>query len=288
VGYKGQEEFKLESPEFSLFDGNIYSVLIRKNEIDPKFDISNFIVSLNQLPRQYDLVVKRNNSGDELLNISSSYINYYTPPPTLTALFTYTTSSATAPSTASFTNSSTYNGTGTLNYLWTYGSGSFTTSSVDAQLIYLNPGAYTASLSVTESSQNLTSFVTASWNIGRGDMNTYPPIAFYAEYWSSNVSPAQAYFYFPTNSVFIANTSQTPITINNITVTNGNTVSINIGFPFTLSATPYQWNNPNSHKTLTVTNINCFDDGHYIPGANLSDVISIYADGYTLPFIINY
>ena len=284
VGYKGQEEFKLESPEFSLFDGNIYSVLIRKNEIDPKFDISNFIGSLNQLPRQYDLVVKRNNSGDELLNISSSYINYYTPPPTLTALFTYTTSSATAPSTASFTNSSTYNGTGTLNYLWTYGSGSFTTSSVDAQLIYLNPGAYTASLSVTESSQNLTSFVTASWNIG----SAYPPIEFYAEYWSSHVSPAQAYFYNPTSSFSIANTSQTPITINNITVTNGNTVSINGGFPFTLSATPYQWNNPNSYKNLTVTNINYLDDIRYIPGANLSDVISVYADGYTLPFIINY
>ena len=75
-GYKGQEVFKIESPEFSLFDGNIYSVLIRKNEIDPSFDISNFGGSLNQLPRQYDLVVKRNNSGDELLNISSSYTNY--------------------------------------------------------------------------------------------------------------------------------------------------------------------------------------------------------------------
>jgi hypothetical protein len=141
---------------------------------------------------------------------------------------------------------------------------------------------------VTESSQNLTSFVTASWNIGRGDVNTYPPIEFYAEYWSSNVSPAQASFWRPTNSFYIANTSQTPITINNITVTNGNTVSINIGFPFTLSATPYQWNNSNSYKNLTVTNINYLDDVRSIPGANLSDVISIYADGYTLPFIINY
>lgn len=75
-GYKGYEVFKLESPEFSLFDGNIYSVLIRKNDIDSNFDIDNFTGSPNQLPRQYDLSVKRNNSGDELLNISSSYINY--------------------------------------------------------------------------------------------------------------------------------------------------------------------------------------------------------------------
>jgi hypothetical protein len=124
--------------------------------------------------------------------------------------------------------------------------------------------------------------------VGGGDVNPYPPIEFYAEYWSSNVSPAQATFWWPTNSFYIANTSQTPITINNITVTNGNTVSINGGFPFTLSATPYQWNNPNSYKKLTVTNINHLDYENYIPGANLNDVISVYADGYTLPFIINY
>lgn len=83
--------------------------------------------------------------------------------PTLNAAFSFTTSSATAPSTASFTNTTNYNGTGTLNYLWTYGSGSFTTSSLNAQLGYLTHGSYTASLQVTESIYKLTSFVTASF-----------------------------------------------------------------------------------------------------------------------------
>ena len=83
--------------------------------------------------------------------------------PTLNAAFTFETSSADAPSIASFTNTTNYNGTGALTYLWTYGSGSLTTSSLNADLEYLDAGSYTASLQVTESLYNLTSFVTASW-----------------------------------------------------------------------------------------------------------------------------
>jgi hypothetical protein len=184
VGYKGQEEFKLESPEFSLFDGNIYSVLIRKNEIDPKFDISNFIGSLNQLPRQYDLVVKRNNSGDELLNISSSYINYYTPPPTL-ALF------------------------------------------------------------------------------------TYPPLLLAGRYIYGTVSPVTGCFYWQ-DTFDILNTTYDPITISNITITGGASLSVAGGFPFTLS-TRY------SQNTVRCTGL-----------SGMPGTISIYAVGYSLPFILYF
>ena len=76
IGYDGNEVFKLESSEFSLFDGNVYSILLRKNDIDPEFDVLDFSGSYNQLPRQYDLVIQRNNSGDTLLETSQSYINY--------------------------------------------------------------------------------------------------------------------------------------------------------------------------------------------------------------------
>jgi hypothetical protein len=186
LGYKGQETFKLESPEFSLFDGNIYSVLIRKNGIDPNFDIPNFTGSLNNLPRQYDLVVKRNNSGDELLNISASYVNYYTPPPTLTALF------------------------------------------------------------------------------------TYPPIMLVCQYVYDSVSPVTSPFY-GQDAFYILNTTYDPITISNITITGGASLSVAGGFPFTLS-TYY------SQKSVRFTGLSFGQPG----------TISIYAVGYSLPFILNF
>jgi PKD repeat protein len=100
-------------------------------------------------------------------NLSSKYTqSFFATAPTLTSIFTFTTSSVSAPSTASFTNSSTYNGHGSLTYLWTYGSGSL--SSTDASpltIIYKNAGGYTASLQITESSYNIKSIMARSWSL---------------------------------------------------------------------------------------------------------------------------
>lgn len=92
--------------------------------------------------------------------------SFFATAPSVTAAFTLTTSSTAAPSTASFTNTSTYNGLGTLTYLWTYGSGSITSSNASpTPVIYRNAGPYTASLQVTESLYGITSFVTRSWRL---------------------------------------------------------------------------------------------------------------------------
>ena len=76
VGYQGKETFVIKSQEFPLFDGNVYSILLRKNGVDDNFDISNFTGNFNQFPRQYDLIVQRNNSGNILSLSSNSYLNY--------------------------------------------------------------------------------------------------------------------------------------------------------------------------------------------------------------------
>jgi PKD repeat protein len=95
---------------------------------------------------------------------ASNYISVSVP--ALKASFTFATSSNTHPSSASFANTTTYNGSGTLTYLWSLGTGSITSSSFNPNTqMYVNAGAYTASLQVTESSYNITSFVTASWKI---------------------------------------------------------------------------------------------------------------------------
>jgi PKD repeat protein len=86
--------------------------------------------------------------------------------PTVTAAFTYTTSSNSAPSIATFVNTSTYNSSGSLNYLWTFGSASLTsTASNPAPFTYTHSGAYTASLQVTESLYGIASKATVMFSL---------------------------------------------------------------------------------------------------------------------------
>jgi len=73
VGYKGHEYFTLVSDEIPLFDGNVYSVLIRRNDIDSNFESTT---NLDIVPRQYDLIVQRNDDGYTYVSSTSSYIAY--------------------------------------------------------------------------------------------------------------------------------------------------------------------------------------------------------------------
>lgn len=103
-------------------------------------------------------------NGTTESQVRNGYIS--APAPTVVAAFTLVTSSNAASSTGSFTNTSTYNGSGTRTYFWTYGSGSLSSSSeTPAPIIYRNAGPYTASLAVTESIYNITSYVTRSWRL---------------------------------------------------------------------------------------------------------------------------
>ena len=94
-------------------------------------------------------------TDEDLVNVSASGH-------TFTLGFTLTTSSTDAPSTASFTNTSVYNGTGTLTYTFDHGDG---TALVDNFLDhgYEAAGPYTASLTGSESSYGQVKYYTQSF-----------------------------------------------------------------------------------------------------------------------------
>lgn len=73
IGYKDQERFRIESPEFPIFDGNIYSIMLRRNLPDSGFE---FTTSYNAVPALYDLYVKRNQFGNQVIALSSSAVCY--------------------------------------------------------------------------------------------------------------------------------------------------------------------------------------------------------------------
>jgi PKD repeat protein len=73
IGYKGYESFKMYSSEFPLFDGNIYSVVLRRNYPDEGFE---YTPTFDAVPAKYDLWVKRNEFGDQRVNLTSSAICY--------------------------------------------------------------------------------------------------------------------------------------------------------------------------------------------------------------------
>lgn len=75
IGYQGHETLKMYSPEFPIFDGNIYSVMLRKNYPDAGFEYTS---NYDAVPAKYDLVIKRNEFGNQVLNLTSSQICYDT------------------------------------------------------------------------------------------------------------------------------------------------------------------------------------------------------------------
>lgn len=75
IGYAGAETFKLVSPEFPLFDSNIYSIMIRRNSPS---DFFQFSPSTYAIPSKYDLVIQRNEFGREIIKISTSSVCYNT------------------------------------------------------------------------------------------------------------------------------------------------------------------------------------------------------------------
>lgn len=73
IGYTGNEILKIYSPKFPLFDGNIYSVMVRRNDPDIAFQ---FTASTDEIPTIYDLFVQRNQSGNDVINARTSSILY--------------------------------------------------------------------------------------------------------------------------------------------------------------------------------------------------------------------
>jgi hypothetical protein len=73
LGYKGYELAKMYTDPFPLFNNEIYSVMIRRN--DPAEDFE-YTTTENIVPTQYDLWVKRNESGRTITSVSASTIVY--------------------------------------------------------------------------------------------------------------------------------------------------------------------------------------------------------------------
>jgi len=73
IGYIDRSTFRMESPEFPLFDGNLYSVMVRKNDPDSTFE---YTTNVDSVPTVYDIYVQRNEGGTQILCLTSSKINY--------------------------------------------------------------------------------------------------------------------------------------------------------------------------------------------------------------------
>jgi hypothetical protein len=73
VGYQGHENFQIYSDEIPIFDGNVYSVMIRRNDPDENYVRAS---DTNIIPAKYDLYVGRNISGRNVILSTSSYMNY--------------------------------------------------------------------------------------------------------------------------------------------------------------------------------------------------------------------
>jgi len=73
IGYKGAEQFSITSSEFPLFDGNVYSVMLRRNLPSEEFQDSS---NVDAVPCRYDLYVQRNEFGRRAVSITSSKVCY--------------------------------------------------------------------------------------------------------------------------------------------------------------------------------------------------------------------
>lgn len=73
IGYQGQEQFTIYSDSFPLFDGNVYSIMLRRNTPSSEYE---FNTNIDAIPCRYDLYVQRNENGIPSVYITSSAICY--------------------------------------------------------------------------------------------------------------------------------------------------------------------------------------------------------------------
>jgi hypothetical protein len=73
IGYAQNEVFKIYSPTFPLFDGNVYNIMVRRNAPDINYE---YTASVDLVPCRYDLYVQRNEFGNQAVHLTSSKISY--------------------------------------------------------------------------------------------------------------------------------------------------------------------------------------------------------------------
>jgi hypothetical protein len=114
----------------------------------------------------YSASLEVSSSTNAPIGRSPVYLVTLATPPSVTASFTFTTSSKSVPSITTFVNTTINTSqTPTTTYLWNFGSGSLTSTAANpAPVSYLNAGSYTASLQAT-GSYGLRSLYTGSWRV---------------------------------------------------------------------------------------------------------------------------
>ncbi len=76
LGYDDSPQLKITSSTFPLFDGNVYSVMVRRTLTPPGFDFDPVSASFDAIPSIFDLYVQRNEFGNQILKLSSSVVSY--------------------------------------------------------------------------------------------------------------------------------------------------------------------------------------------------------------------
>ena len=73
IGHNDDVKFKMYSPTFPLFDGSIYSIMLRRNIPSNSFE---FTTNTDAIPSVFDLYVQKNEFGRRDLYLTSSNISY--------------------------------------------------------------------------------------------------------------------------------------------------------------------------------------------------------------------
>lgn len=73
MGYQNNPNFYIYSGEFPLFDGNVYSVMLRRNSPDFYYDYNS---NTDAIPCTYDLYVQRNDFGRKIIYLTQSHVSY--------------------------------------------------------------------------------------------------------------------------------------------------------------------------------------------------------------------
>lgn len=73
MGYIDNPSFMMYSGEFPLFDGSVYSVMLRRNLPSDEFDE---VGNITAMPCRYDLYIQKNEFGRQIIKLTSSYVSY--------------------------------------------------------------------------------------------------------------------------------------------------------------------------------------------------------------------
>ena len=73
IGYKNAAQFKFYTPDFPLFDGDVYSLMLRRNIPSTEYEENS---DADAIPCRYDLYVQKNIAGQHSVYLTASSICY--------------------------------------------------------------------------------------------------------------------------------------------------------------------------------------------------------------------